>query len=84
MASRINWGRKSENVRALALELNLGLSEFLFLDDNRLNVEQARAVGMVAHRVAGVIETSALLRSLGLLDDGIVHPATEGAAAARK
>jgi putative hydrolase of the HAD superfamily len=39
----------------------------LFLDDNRLNVEQARAVGMVAHRVVGVTETSALLRSLGLL-----------------
>ncbi len=56
----------------------------LFLDDNRLNVEQARAVGMVAHRVAGVTETSALLRSLGLLDDDTAHPATEGAAAARK
>ena len=39
----------------------------LFLDDNRLIVEQARAVGMVAHRVVGVAEADALLRSLGVL-----------------
>jgi putative hydrolase of the HAD superfamily len=42
----------------------------LFLDDNRLNVEQAQSVGMIAHRVAGVVETSAALRSLGLLEEG--------------
>ena len=53
----------------------------LFLDDNRLNVEQAAAVGMIAHRVAGVAETTALLVSLGLLErealfDPATHPAT--------
>ncbi len=41
----------------------------LFLDDNWLNVEQAMAVGMVAHRVVGVGETAALLVSLGLLNE---------------
>lgn len=41
----------------------------LFLDDNQLNVEQAAAVGMVAHRVAGVAETAAVLVSLGLLEE---------------
>lgn len=41
----------------------------LFLDDNRLNIEGARAAGMVAHRVAGFAEAEATLRSLGLLDD---------------
>lgn len=47
----------------------------LFLDDNRLNVEQAAAVGMVAHRVAGVEETATLLLSLGLLEAGEFQPA---------
>jgi putative hydrolase of the HAD superfamily len=46
----------------------------LFLDDNRLNVEQAALVGMVAHRVAGVQETAALLVSLGLLEEGEFQP----------
>jgi putative hydrolase of the HAD superfamily len=39
----------------------------LFLDDNLINVEQARDVGMVAHRVAGVEEAATLLRALKLL-----------------
>jgi FkbH-like protein len=41
-AARINWQPKSENLRALAEELNLGLDAFVFLDDNpaeRLEVE---------------------------------------------
>jgi FMN phosphatase YigB (HAD superfamily) len=42
----------------------------LFLDDNLINVEQAREVGMIAHHVAGVEETTALLRALALLEDG--------------
>jgi putative hydrolase of the HAD superfamily len=46
----------------------------LFLDDNRLNVEQAASVGMVAHRAAGVEETVALLRELGLLEEGEFQP----------
>jgi glucose-1-phosphatase len=48
----------------------------LFLDDNRLNVEQAIDVGMVAHRVAGVVETAALMLSLGLLEEGEFQLAT--------
>ena len=34
VAWRINWDAKSENLRALARELNLGLNSFIFLDDN--------------------------------------------------
>ena len=41
----------------------------LFLDDNLVNVEQARAVGMVAHRVTGVAEAADLLRTLKLLEE---------------
>jgi FkbH-like protein/FkbM family methyltransferase len=31
---RINWGSKSENIKSLANELNLGLDSFIFVDDN--------------------------------------------------
>ena len=31
---RINWNSKSENMRSLAKELNLGLDSFIFVDDN--------------------------------------------------
>jgi FkbH-like protein len=31
---RINWNGKSENIRSLARELNLGLDSFIFIDDN--------------------------------------------------
>ncbi|MFM2081591.1 MAG: hypothetical protein RL380_282, partial [Verrucomicrobiota bacterium] len=34
VAAKINWQPKSENLRALAGELNLGLDAFVFLDDN--------------------------------------------------
>jgi FkbH-like protein len=34
VAWRINWQPKSQNIRALARELNLGLDSFIFLDDN--------------------------------------------------
>lgn len=31
---KINWSLKSENIKALAEELNLGLDSFIFIDDN--------------------------------------------------
>lgn len=31
---RINWSSKSENIKSLAKELNLGLDSFIFIDDN--------------------------------------------------
>jgi FkbH-like protein len=31
---RINWKSKSENIKSLATELNLGLDSFIFIDDN--------------------------------------------------
>ena len=34
VAMKINWERKSENLRELASELNLGLDSFVFIDDN--------------------------------------------------
>lgn len=40
---RINWGPKSENLRSLASELNLGLESFIFLDDNPVECAEVRA-----------------------------------------
>jgi FkbH-like protein len=33
-SSRVNWKSKSENLKSLAEELNLGLDGFIFIDDN--------------------------------------------------
>lgn len=42
-AHRVNWKPKADNLAALALELNLGISSFIFLDDNPFEVEQVAA-----------------------------------------
>ena len=43
VAWRINWEPKSENIRALAQELNLGLDSFIFLDDNPVECAEVQA-----------------------------------------
>ena len=40
---RINWCSKSDNVRSLARELNLGLDSFIFIDDNPVDCADVRA-----------------------------------------
>lgn len=40
---KINWKAKSENIRELARELELGLDSFLFLDDNPVEVAEVAA-----------------------------------------
>jgi FkbH-like protein len=40
---RINWQAKSQNIRSLASELQLGLDSFVFLDDNPLECAEVRA-----------------------------------------
>jgi len=39
---RINWNSKSENIRSLATELNLGLDSFIFIDDNPVECADVR------------------------------------------
>ena len=41
-ATRINWITKSENIRSLARELNLGLDTMIFLDDNPVECAEVR------------------------------------------
>jgi amino acid adenylation domain-containing protein/FkbH-like protein len=46
---KVNWNAKSQNIRELANELNLGLDSFVFLDDNPAEI------GEVAARCPGVL-----------------------------
>ncbi len=43
VASRINWLPKSENLKSLAQELQLGLDSFVFIDDNPLECVEVQA-----------------------------------------
>lgn len=40
---RINWLPKSENLKSLAAELNLGLDSFIFIDDNPVECAEVQA-----------------------------------------
>ncbi len=40
---RINWIPKSENIKSLASELNLGLDSFIFIDDNPVECAEVQA-----------------------------------------
>ncbi|MGA7687028.1 MAG: HAD-IIIC family phosphatase [Terriglobales bacterium] len=42
-AMRINWGDKSQNLREIGQELNIGIDALAFLDDNPFEREQIRA-----------------------------------------
>ena len=42
-ARRVNWARKSDNVRALASELRLGLDSVVFIDDNPVECAEVQA-----------------------------------------
>ncbi|WP_456424593.1 HAD-IIIC family phosphatase [Rhodocaloribacter sp.] len=42
-ARRINWRPKSENLRAMARELNLGLDAFIFIDDDPIECAEVAA-----------------------------------------
>jgi len=43
VAWRINWKSKSENIKSLADELQLGLDSFIFIDDNPIECAQVQA-----------------------------------------
>jgi len=42
VARRINWNSKSDNIKSLAHELNLGLDSFIFVDDNPVECADVR------------------------------------------
>ncbi len=51
-------------------DLGLAPSEVLFIDDNQLNVDGARTVGLDAHQAQGVIAARQLLTERGLIRAG--------------
>jgi FkbH-like protein len=68
---RINWNRKSENIKSLAKELNVALDSFIFLDDNPLECAdvQTNCPGVLALRLPeDAISASRFLRHLWILD----------------
>ena len=42
VAWRLNWNSKSENIKSLAKELNLGLDSFILLDDNPVECAEVK------------------------------------------
>jgi FkbH-like protein len=42
-AARINWRPKSENLKEIASELNIGADALVFVDDNPFEIEEVRA-----------------------------------------
>jgi FkbH-like protein len=43
VSSRINWRCKSENIKSLARELNLGLDSFVYIDDDPVECAEVQA-----------------------------------------
>lgn len=70
-AVRINWQPKSQNLREMAEELNLGLDAFVFIDDSEFELAEVQAaipeitIAQVPRRAE---EYPALLRSIPGLD----------------
>ncbi len=71
VASKVNWLPKSENLRALAAELSLGLDAFVFADDSRVECAEVRAACpevLTVELPESSAEAAALLRRLWAFD----------------
>jgi FkbH-like protein len=42
LCPQISWGPKSEGVRAIARQLNIGIDNLLFVDDSEFELEQVK------------------------------------------
>ena len=70
-AERINWNEKSDNIREIAAELNIGLNSLVFLDDNPVERAKVRAAlphVLVPEMPADPAEYRAFLLELGVFD----------------
>ncbi len=61
---RINWDRKSDNLAALAGELQLGLDSFVFLDDDPVQCAEVRGVCPKVHVIELPRDSSDAARAL--------------------
>jgi len=62
---KANWEAKSQNIAAIAKELNLGIDSFVFVDDNPAEIAQ---VNSALPEVATVLLTNDSSQSIALLD----------------
>ena len=69
---RVNWKPKSENIRALAEELNLGLDSFVFIDDDPVQCAEVEAAcpDVLVLPLPGPAEIPAFLDRVWALDRG--------------
>jgi FkbH-like protein len=68
--NKINWRPKSENIKSLAAELNLGLDSFIYLDDNPLECAEvkSRCPGVLTLCMQPAEDIPLLLENLWALD----------------
>ncbi len=75
---RVNWSPKSENLRSIAEELNLGLDSFIFIDDDAKECAEVQEVLPEVLTVPLPHEPTVLshfIRNLWALDAGIITDA---------
>lgn len=72
VAWRINWNSKSESIKELAKELNLGLESFIFIDDNPIDCADVRlnCPGAVALVLPNPESFGAFLEHVWIFDRG--------------
>ncbi|ADW67220.1 HAD-IIIC family phosphatase [Granulicella tundricola] len=79
---KANWDPKHENIRSIALELNLGLDSFVFIDDNPAEREIVRAqipevavpdVGNDPVRYPAIIEAGRFFESISLSKEDLAR-----------
>lgn len=74
VAQRVNWRPKSANIQSLAEELNLGLSSFVFIDDNPVECAEVKAAhpAVLTLQLPAEDDILAFARSLWALDRFVV------------
>jgi FkbH-like protein len=73
IACRINWKPKSENLRSLAAELNVGLDAFVFIDDDPVECAEVSAncpQALTVQFPSDPSQAASLFNHLWLLDAG--------------
>jgi FkbH-like protein len=92
-AFKANWNPKSDNVKEIAAELNIGLDSLVFIDDNPVERAIVSAqvpevavpeVGSEVHRFAEAIESEGYFEPVKIVQDDIERASYYAANAQRK
>lgn len=77
VSPQINWNQKSHNLLRLASELNLSLSDFMFVDDSHFEIDEVRSV----HSEVRTLDAS---RTSSMLEMPILNPAKSSLGSSRR